>query len=105
MSGRSSGSTDARWTFQRPLQRLDRRVLDAPAAAPAAPPEMEAAAPGEGLRECGLGEDYAADAAPGEGLWKAHAHAVRYQTLARHSQDTNRHYSDTARHDSDTKRH
>ena len=32
------------------LQRLDRRVLDAPAAAPAAPPEMEAAAPGEGLR-------------------------------------------------------
>ena len=41
----------------------------------------------------------------GEGLWKAHAHAVRYQRLARHSQDTNRHYSDTARHDSDTKRH
>ena len=33
------------------LQRLDRRVLDAPAAAPAAPPEMEAAAPGEGLRD------------------------------------------------------
>ena len=53
MSGRSSGSTDARWTFQRPLQRLDRRVLDAPAAAPAAPPEMEAAAPGEGLRDAG----------------------------------------------------
>ena len=51
MSGRSSGSTDARWTFQRPLQRLDRRVRDAPAAAPAAPPEMEAAAPGEGLRD------------------------------------------------------
>ena len=39
------------------------------------------------------------------GLWKAHAHAVRYQTLARKSQGTNRHYSDTARHDSDTKRH
>ena len=85
MSGRSSGSTDARWTFQRPLQRLDRRVLDAPAAAPAAPPEMEAAAPGEGLRD--------AD--------KERTH----RTLARHSQDTNRHYSDTARHDSDTKRH
>ena len=39
------------------------------------------------------------------GCGKAHAHAVRNQTLARHSQDTNRHYSDTARHDSDTKRH